>query len=306
MTKNEQTDVLRNQLKEILLERMPEPGLFSTALEELTTFRKNEKDLNCNNCFYQPLVSIPVQGAKRSIIGSDEYRYGEGQCLVASVDIPVTSHITAASAKKPYLAITLGLDKYVINQLISELPDVYAAEVSTNRSTEVIDADPGILNAFIRLAEICDDEHQIPILAPLIIREIHYRLLVGPVGHILQMINTAGTPSNQVSSAIAWLRDNYREPLQVDKLAERFGMSISNFHRRFKQVTTLSPVQYQKRLRLHEAQRLMLTEDVNAYHAALSVGYESPTQFNREYKRLFGEPPRRDVHRLAQTSWQSD
>lgn len=218
MPKNHQADALRNQLKETLLERMPEPGLFSTSIEGLRVSRKDEIDSTSNNCFYQPLVSIPVQGAKKSIIGSDEYRYGEGQCLVASVDVPATNHITAASTKKPFLAITLGLDKYVINQLIAELPDVYAAEATTTRSTEVIDADPGILNAFIRLAEICDDKDQIPILAPMIIREIHYRLLTGPVGHILQMINTSGTPSNQISSAITWLRENFRERVSHGKV----------------------------------------------------------------------------------------
>lgn len=280
---------------------MPEPGLYPNQMpvEGLTISRRDDADSISGNCFYQPLVSFPLQGAKRSIIGSDEYTYGENQCLVACVDVPAMSYITAATPEKPYVAMTLRLDKYLVSQLVSEIPESATPETKTKRGTEVVDADPHILSAFLRLAEICDDESQIPILAPMVLREIHYRLLIGPVGHILRMLHTSGTPSNQISAAILWLRDNFKEPLQIEKLAEKFSMSASHFHRRFKQITTLSPVQYQKRLRLHEAQRLMLTEDVDAYHAALAVGYESPTQFNREYKRLFGQPPRRDVKRMA-------
>ncbi len=301
MPKNDLVHILRNQLKDKVLERMPEPDLYPTAIEGLTTYRKDDTSAHSSNCFYEPLVSFPLQGAKRSIIGSNEYAYGENQCLVASVDIPVMSYITAASPEKPYVAMTLRLDKYLVNQLIAEVPETTLSETKSTRGTEVVDADPHILSAFLRLAEICDDENQIPVLAPMILREIYYRLLIGPVGHILRSINTSGSPCNQVSNAIAWLQENFKEPLQVDKLAEQFNMSTSHFHRRFKQITTLSPVQYQKRLRLHEAQRLMLTEDVDAYHAALAVGYESPTQFNREYKRLFGQPPRRDVARLTKS-----
>lgn len=162
----------------------------------------------------------------------------------------------------------------------------------------VAEVDPDVLDAFLRLAELNEKPEQIPVLAPMIIREIHYRLLIGPQGERLRMVNTLGTQSNQIAKSITWLRDNYREPLQVDKLARKLNMATSTFHKHFRQVTSLSPLQYQKRLRLYEAQRLMLSENEDAAVAALAVGYESPTQFNREYKRLFGEPPHRHVSRL--------
>jgi len=148
------------------------------------------------------------------------------------------------------------------------------------------------------LVELLEKPEQIPVLAPLIIREIHYRLLIGAQGERLRMINMLGTQSNQIARTITWLRDNYKEPLQVDELARKVNMATSTFHRHFRLVTTLSPLQFQKRLRLYEAQRLMLVENEDAAIAALAVGYESPTQFNREYKRQFGEPPHRHVSQL--------
>ena len=166
------------------------------------------------------------------------------------------------------------------------------------KGLSVADVDPDILHAFLRLVELLEKPEQIPILGPLIVREIHYRLLIGPQGEFLRRLNTLGTQSNQIAQAITWLRDNYREPLQVDKLAQKVNMATSTFHRHFKEVTTLSPLQFHKRLRLYEAKRLMLTESKDASSASLAVGYESPTQFNREYKRLFGEPPHRDVMRM--------
>lgn len=289
---------LRRQLREKLLARMPGPGLYQTAVEGLSHYRKDVPTVRSENCFYRPLVTMPLQGVKRSIIGADEYCYGEGQCLVASVEVPVMSHVVVATPRKPFVTLTLQLDKYLIGQLIAEMPRTVKETVST-RGTEQMEVDFDLLSAFARLFDLLDKKEQIPVLAPLIVREIHYRLLTSPVGGVLRSINTAGTQCNEISRAVSWLKEHYRETFQVEKLAQQFSMSPSTFHRRFKQVTTLSPVQYQKRLRLHEAQRLMLTEGTDAYHAALMVGYESPTQFNREYKRLFGEPPRRNVNRLG-------
>jgi transcriptional regulator GlxA family with amidase domain len=162
----------------------------------------------------------------------------------------------------------------------------------------VVEVDPDVLDAFLRLVELLDRPEQIPVLAPMIIREIHYRLLIGPQGERLRMINTLGTQSNQIARSITWLKENYREPLQVDELARKVNMATSTFHRHFRQVTTLSPLQFQKRMRLFEAQRRMLVENEDASIAALAVGYESPTQFNREYKRQFGEPPHRNVNQI--------
>jgi|WetSurMetagenome_2_1015567.scaffolds.fasta_scaffold41724_1 AraC-like DNA-binding protein len=286
-----------NLLKEKLLRWMPEPGPYPTAIEGLMISRRHDaKELT--NCIYKPLVAVVVQGSKRSVIGSEEYRYGENHCLVIGVDIPSANHVLVASPEQPFLAVILDLDKYLIAQLAAEIPPSFRPGDDSNKGMAVAEVDPAVLDAFLRLVELLDKPEQIPVLAPMIIREIHYRLLTGPQGERLRMINTLGTQSNQIAKTITWLRDNYKEPLQVDELARRVNMATSTFHRHFRQVTTLSPLQFQKRLRLYEAQRLMLTENEDAAIAALAVGYESPTQFNREYKRLFREPPHRHVSQI--------
>lgn len=281
-------------LKELLLKRMPEPGKCSTAVEGLFMSRR-ESDVHVENCFYSPSVGLVVQGSKRSIVGSDEYSYGENQCFVVSVDMPSSFFASGATHEHPFLAISLDLDKYLISRLVMELPAVPDAENESCKGVGVTDATPEFLNAFLRLVELLEKPEEVAFLAPVVIQEIHYRLLLGPLGNNLRRFSTLGTQSNQIAQAIAWLRDNYKEPLQIKTLARRVNMGTSTFHRHFKEVTSLSPLQYHKRLRLYEAQRLMLTEDADAASAGLSVGYESPTQFNREYKRMFGEPPRRDV-----------
>ena len=239
-----------------------------------------------------------VQGFKRSVIGSEQYRYGENHCLVAGVDVPSVSYITAVSTEQAFLAMSLNLDKYLITQLAAEIPPSSRSGNGSYKGMSVAEVDPDVLDAFLRLAELLEKPEQIPVLAPMIIREIHYRLLIGPQGERLRMLNTFGTQSNQIAKSITWLRDNYKEPLQVDELARTVNMATSTFHRHFREVTTLSPLQFQKRLRLYEAQRRIPAEDEDAAMAALVVGYESSTQFNREYKRLFGEPPRRHVSQL--------
>ena len=206
-----------------------------------------------------------------------------------------------ASPEKPFLGMGLKIDKYIVSQLMTELPmqaKVIDEPVRKGLSVTPIEAD--ILDAFVRLTELLDNPEQIPVLAPMIVREIYYRLLTGPRGKYLRAINTTGTRGSRIAQAITWLRNNYKEPLQVDELAKKVNMATSTFHRHFKQITTLSPLQYQKRLRLYEAQRLMLVENEYASNACLAVGYESPTQFNREYKRLFGEPPARNIHKTRE------
>jgi len=282
-------------LKEKLLRWMPSPGRYTTAIEGFMISRRHDaKDLE--NCVYKPLVAVVLQGSKRSVIGSEEYRYGENHCLIIGVDVPSANHVIVASPEKPFLTVTLDLDKYLITQLAAEIPPKLGN--GSYKGMAVAEVDPYVLDAFLRLAELLEKPEQIPVLAPMIIREIHYRLLIGPQGERLRLINTLGTQSNQIAKSITWLRDNYKEPLQVDELARKVNMATSTFHRHFRDVTTLSPLQYQKRLRLYEAQRLMLVEDEDATIAALAVGYESPTQFNREYKRMFGEPPHRHVSQL--------
>jgi len=286
-----------NLLKEKLLRWMPGSGDYPTAIEGLTIFRRDKAN-QLENCFYKPLVAVIVQGFKRSVIGSEEYRYGENHCLVAGVDMPCVNYVTDASPQQPFLGLFVDLDKYLITQLAAEIPPSSRLGNGFYKGMSVTKVDLDVLGAFLRLAELLDKPDQIPILAPMIIREIHYRLLIGPQGEHLRMVNTLGTQSNQIAKTITWLRGNYKEPLRVDELAKEVNMATSTFHRHFRQLTTLSPLQFQKRLRLYEAQRLMLVEDEYADIAAQAVGYESPTQFNREYKRMFGDSPHRHVSRI--------
>ncbi len=299
MTKKDRESVARtnNLLKEKLLRRLPEAGRCPTAIDGFMISRRHDaKELE--NCVYKPLVAVVVQGSKRSVIGSEEYRYGENHCLVIGVDLPSANHVLVASPERPFLAVTLDLDPYLITQLAAEVPPAAKTGARSYKGMAVAAVDPDVLDAFLRLMELLDRPEQIPVLAPMIVREIHYRLLIGPQGERLRTVNTLGTQSNQIAKSITWLKDNYREPLQVDELARKVHMATSTFHRHFRQVTTLSPLQFQKCLRLYEAQRLMLVQNEDAAVAGSAVGYESPTQFNREYKRMFGEPPHRHVNQM--------
>ncbi|WP_434778712.1 AraC family transcriptional regulator N-terminal domain-containing protein [Neisseria sp. Ec49-e6-T10] len=285
-------------LKEKLLQHLPKQDRIDTAIEGLTIFRRDET-FKRESCFYQPVIGVVVQGSKRSIIGNEEYQYGEYYCMAAGVDMPSLNHITVASADKPFLAVSIKLDRYLITQLMTEVPKL-AASIQKPidapvKGIVVTEVSHDILNAFLRLVELLDHPERIPVLAPMIIREIHYLLLTGPKGECLRMVSVLGTQANRIARAISWLRDNYTAPLDINTLAQRVNMAPSSFHRHFRRMTTLSPLQFQKRLRLYEAERLMLAEGHDTISAALKVGYESATQFNREYKRQFGEPPHRDV-----------
>ena len=298
MTEAEYAELQKDNgaLKQMLLRRMPRPGRYSTPIEGFFMSRR-ESDEYVENCFYKPSIGLVVQGNKRSIVGDEEYVYGENQCLVVSVDMPSSFFASGASPESPFLALSLDLDSRIISRLIRELPPVADAEEELYKGVAVTPVTHDILNAFFRLTDLLNNPEEAAFLAPGIIYEIHYRFFIGPLGRNLRRFSTIGTHGNQIAQAVAWLRDNYKEPLQVRELARRVNMGTSTFHKYFKEVTTLSPLQYHKRLRLYEAQRLMLMEDADAASAGLSVGYESPTQFNREYKRMFGEPPRRDVMR---------
>ena len=298
MSESEYAELVKNnsELKQLLMKRMQKPGKYATSVEGFFMSRR-ESDDYVENCFYKPSVGLVVQGNKRSVVGDEEYIYGENQCLVVSVDMPSSFFASGATPEHPFLAVSLDLDSRIISRLVMELPPVSDAESELYKGVAVTSVTPDILNAFLRLTELLDRPEETAFLAPGIIYEIHYRFFMGPLGRNLRRFSTVGTHGNQIAHAVAWLRDNYREPLQVRELARRVNMGTSTFHKYFKEVTTLSPLQYHKRLRLYEAQRLMLMEDADAASAGIAVGYESPTQFNREYKRMFGAPPRRDIMR---------
>lgn len=271
-------------------------GTVYTKIPGLRIARRNEPD-HMEHCFYKPVFSVTLQGQKRIAFGDEDYLLEAGKCTMVVLDIPSTSYVVEATTEKPYLAMTIELDKHIVRQLMTEIPSVVET-AQTSLSAVVADVEEVVVEAYLRFAELLDNPAQIPVLAPLIMKEIHFRLLTGPHGRHLQTVNSVGTQTNQVAQAITWLKGNFNAPLKVEALARQVNMGVSTFHRHFKQLTTLSPLQYQKNLRLHEAQRLMLAESYDATNAGYAVGYENVAQFNREYKRLFGEPPLRDIKRL--------
>jgi AraC-like DNA-binding protein len=254
------------------------------------------------NVMYEPSICIAVQGAKRVDLGEDSYVYDAHNYLITSVHLPTIAQVVEASPEKPFLALRLKLDLKEISQLMLDgrLPQPRTKQSSRGMATGEITLP--LLNAFQRLIALLDEEQDIQILATIIQKEIIYRLLVGDQGERLRQLATAGSKSQQIGRAIEWLTSNFAQPLSIDDLAEQVNMSTTSFHNHFRSMTALSPLQFQKQLRLQEARRLMLAERMDAANAAFQVGYESPTQFSREYNRLFGAPPLRDITKLRQMS----
>jgi AraC-like DNA-binding protein len=249
-----------------------------------------------------PSICLIGQGRKRLFLGEETYVYDTHRFLITSVDLPVVTQVIEASHDKPYLGLTMELDLRAIAQLMvsSDIPATRPPKGSLGIAVSTLSTP--LLDAFKRLIDLLDQPDDIPTLAPLVQQEIFYRLLVGEQGSRLRQITSAGNHGYQIARAIDWLKANFSKPIKVEELANKAGLSLSAFHNHFRSTTAMSPLQYQKRMRLNEARRLMLTEHVDASKAAFEVGYESPSQFSREYSRLFGAPPMRDINNLLQNS----
>lgn len=292
----------RASLARRILERASSNGMFQPSeIPGLMFMRLDEPALNSCSV-YEPCVAVIVQGSKRVVLGDESLSYGEDRYLITSMDLPVKTELMQASPERPYLAVALRLDWRDIASLMLEMPPATARRPEPDSRAMTTGAlTAPLLEAFDRLLALLDQPEDIPALAPLIRREIHYRLLAGEAGARLRQIATVDTQSHQVARAIAQLNARFAEPLRVETLARESGMSPTTFHHHFKSLTAMSPLQYQKQLRLTEARRLMLSERLDAATAAFRVGYESPSQFSREYRRLFGAPPSRDI---ADLRWQ--
>jgi AraC-like DNA-binding protein len=278
--------------------RLTEKGeLHTTAVTGLSLFRREEPTGPITG-MYQPSVCLVAQGAKRVMLGDDTYVYDAHHYLITSVHLPTVVQIMEASSAKPYLGLRLMLDQREISQLMvdSNLPPPRVQQSSRGMATGEVTLP--LITAIQRLIDLLAEQQDIPILAPIIQREIIYRLLVGDQGERLRQIASAGSQSHQIARAIDWLKGNFSQPLSIDNLAAQVRMSSSTFHHHFRSMTALSPLQFQKQLRLQEARRLMLAERMDAATAGFQVGYESPSQFSREYNRLFGAPPLRDITNL--------
>ncbi len=268
-----------------------------TDIASLGLFRR-EAPAAPNLCLVEPCIVLVSRGVKRLIVGSEGHVYDPQRFLLTSLGIPANSEVIEASIDQPCVGLTFKLDLRLLAELIAQSglsPNVARSPAS---SVGVGTITPALLEPLVRLVGLLDEPTARPVLAPLIEREIHYRLLLSEPSARLWQIASVGSQSHRIARAIDWLKLNYRQPLRIDALAALVQMSGSSLHHHFRQLTAISPLQYQKWLRLNEARRLMLNDGADAASAAFDVGYESPSQFSRDYRRLFGAPPRRDVSAL--------
>ena len=289
-------ELINERLKSLLLKHLPRAGMLKVpGIDSLTLIRREEEN-NEGQSLLVPSLGFVVQGQKRTFIGGKEYAYGKYHCVAVGVDVPTSFCAVRATHAEPFLVVSLALDRFLLSELIAQMPAVESSD-NSDSAFNVGLVDEEVLGAVMRLVQLLEHPEQVPVLAPMLIREIHYRVLMTELGVSLRRFNAKTGASSQMSKAIAWLRENYRRPLSVPELADVVHMGVSTFHRHFKEVTNMTPLQFHKQLRLHEAKRLMIAEQLDATSACYAVGYESPSQFNREYKRQFGEPPYRDIKR---------
>jgi AraC-like DNA-binding protein len=269
----------------------------ATEIPGVTLHRRTAPTAPCS-ATYEPGVTVIAQGRKRVDLGGTTFIYGEARYLLTSIDLPIVSQITEASEEAPCLAMSLKLEMPVVRELLSceqiQVPEATSDSPGMATGETTVE----FLSACCRLIDLLDSPKDIPFLSGLIQREIIYRILRGPEGVRLRAIATLGDQSHRTAKAIAWIKANYAKRLRVEDLAEIAGMGVSTLHHHFRALTAMSPLQYQKQFRLQAARGRMLIEGLDAASAAFEVGYESASQFNREYSRFFGQPPLRDIRTL--------
>lgn len=286
--------VMQSRLIDIIGRWIDEEGDRSTSIENLAFFRRDTTTAPCA-CLVEPSIVFVVQGAKQLLVGERSFAYDTGSFLINSLDVPARSQVLDAGPGRPCLGLVLKLDLRVMAEIIAQGGLPPPRDSVGEGSTALGAMTPTLLEPFCRLLALLDEPASIGILAPLVEREIHYRLLTSDLAARLWQMASVGSQSHRIARAVHWLRTNYARPLSISDLAAHAQMSASSLHHHFRLLTAMSPLQYQKWLRLSEARRLMLNERLDAASAAFQVGYESPSQFSREYGRLFGIPPRRDI-----------
>ncbi len=250
----------------------------------------------------EPSLCVVAQGSKEFLLGERSFRYDPFHYLLVTIDLPSVGQILEASKERPFLSLRLELAPAIVSSIMLEVGHVAPGGHSDVRAIDVSPLNGNLLDAFVRLARLLDAPAEAPVLLPMIGREITYRLLMGEQGARLRHLAMEGGYTPSIARAVKRLRQDFDQPLRIERLARELGMSISSLHHHFKAVTSMSPLQFQKRLRLQEARRLMLSEDLDAASAAYHVGYQDASHFNREYKSLFGVPPMRDVQRLREAA----
>ncbi|GIO32186.1 MULTISPECIES: AraC family transcriptional regulator [Paenibacillus] len=300
MDKTDEPQRLEHALKQLafLIRRhAPEGGIHRTAIPSLTLMHATRLSEPLES-IYKPSICVVAQGAKVAALADESYRYDPSTYLVTSVELPMMGRIVEASPEIPYLSLKLGFDIDVILEIMEKANRPAPAPAEAARGIAVNQTSPALLEALVRLVQLLDAPEDIPVLAPLAIREVLYRMLQGEQAALLCQFAISGSHGYNIAQAIRLINRQYDHPLAVEQLAKTVNMSVSAFHKHFKRVTAMSPLQYQKTVRLQEARRLMLTESLQASDAAFRVGYESASQFSREYARMYGKPPARDVQEL--------
>lgn len=297
-----ETTLLRARLAALVEKHTPADQVLATSVPRLTLGHGAHVP-HPVHMVYEPALCVIAQGCKRVLLGGEVYVYDQSQALVFAQNLPVTGNVIGATPESPHLAVRLDLDVKELAAMALELqvPTRPAHGAARNpRGLYTLELTPDILHPLLRLVRLIEQPRDIAALAPLTTREILYRLLTGPGGAQLAQLAMPDSHSQRVARAIAHLHEHFREPLRIDDLAREVHWSTSALHHHFKAATAMSPLQYQKQIRLQEARRLLLTEHIDATTAGHRVGYDSASQFNREYSRFFGAPPARDLKRLRE------
>lgn len=282
------------ELADRIARNVPCDGLHESAVPGLALIQASEPSQPLPTV-YHPSLCVVVQGRKRALLADDVYLYDPLNYLVVSMTLPMVGQVIEASVERPYLCLRIDIDATLINELLVQLGPSAPAKTSGERALYLARTSAPLLDAVLRLVRLLDTPDEAAVLAPLALREIHYRVLVGELGQRLRELCEVEGPSQRIARAIELLKTRYAEPLRIEELAAAAHMSASSLHQRFKAATAMSPLQFQKQLRLQEARRLMLMDGMEAASAGHRVGYESPSQFSREYRRLFGAPPKREI-----------
>ena len=295
------SNAYRKELAERIARAIPEDG----TVEPLKGLLLNRSSTPTEplHGVSRPSFCVIAQGSKEVLLGDSRYRYDPAHYLLATVELPISGQIVEASAERPYLSLRLDLDPALVSSVMVEAGHLSSRNQGDVRALDVSPLDADLLDATVRLVRLLDTPPaEARVLRPLITREIVYRLLKGEQGNRLRHLALLGGQTDRIAEAVERLRRDFNQPLRIESLARELGMSVSGFHHHFKAVTAMSPLQFQKQLRLQEARRLLLGENLDAASAGYRVGYDDASQFSREYKRLFGQPPVRDVERLREAA----
>ena len=290
--------------REELVERMAHAIREDGVIEPLKGVRLSRASATMKPVYgvSEPTFCVIAQGSKEVHLGANRYQYDAYSYLLATAELPIVSRVLEASEAQPYLGLRLTLDPAAVGGVMVETNQLPPQGAGAVKAIEVSPLDPTLLDATLRLVKLLDSPAEARVLLPLVTREIIYRLLAGAQGHRLRQMTVLGGHTHRIAQAVQKICREFNQPLHIEDLARQIGMSVSGFHQHFKAVTALSPLQFQKQLRLQEARRLMLGEALDAASAGFRVGYEDASHFNREYKRLFGVPPMRDVQRLREAA----